>query len=91
MKAVNLNGKHRLDQEEVLDRTKTSLEDVFGYQLIPLDEMEEDADDTRGAYKNTFMLVNSLAHAVNEASGSFVPTGSVVKTKYVLMHFIVHM
>jgi len=78
MKAVNLNGKKGLDQDEVLDSVKLSLEDVFGYRLQPMDEMMEEEGDAR-AYKNTFMLINNLAHAVYDATKKYIPTGSVVK------------
>ena len=78
MKAVNLNGKKGLDQDEVLDSVKLSLEDVFGFRLQPLDEVMEEEGDAR-AYKNTFMLINNLAHAVYDATGKYIPTGSVVK------------
>jgi len=74
MKAVNLNGKRKDDQDEVLDRVKQNLEDVFGFRLLDLYEMTE-ADKN----KNCFLLMNKLSHEAAEVNGGkFAQAGTAV-------------
>lgn len=86
MKAINLNGKGRLDQDEVLDRATHHLKDVFGFDLYHLDNLDvEDAEETQGGgpskYKNQYALTNSLSHSIKAASGNYVPAGTSTQKK----------
>jgi len=77
MKAVNLNGKRKDDQDEVLDRVKQNLEDVFGFVLLDLYEMTE-ADKN----KNCFLLKNRLSHEAAEVNGGKFPqAGTAVNAR----------
>jgi len=82
MKAINLNGKSRSDQDEVLDRAMIDLEDIFGFKMMPMEEIAvaDGVDDgAKGNLKNSYILMNTLAHKVNEATGAYISTGSSVK------------
>lgn len=86
MKAINLTGKGKLDQDEVLDRAKETLEDTFGFRLLNLEELpDNDGDETQGGgnskYKNQYALANALTHNIKQANGAFVPAGTATQPK----------
>jgi len=53
MKAVDLTGRNKQDQDEVLHQAKCHLKDVFGLNLQHLDVVED-------KFKNQFLLINTL-------------------------------
>ena len=57
MKAADLVGKSKNDQEEVLEKAANYLSDTFGFELKCLDNV--DPNDP-AKYKNCYILINSL-------------------------------